>query len=33
VIRAPSASTANPPVQKLAVVLSDIAAGSRRFHN
>lgn len=33
VIRAPSATNARPPVQKLAVVLSDIAAGSRRFHN
>lgn len=33
VIRAPSSTTAHPPVQKLAVVLSDLAAGTRRFHD
>ncbi len=33
VIRAPSASVAHSPVQKLAVVLSDIEAGSHRFHD
>ncbi len=33
VIRAPSDAQANPPVQKLAVVLSDIQARTHRFHN
>jgi hypothetical protein len=33
VIRAASDAQANPPVQKLAVVLSDIQAGTHRVHN
>ena len=32
-IRASSDLSANPPIQKLAVVLSDIEARSHRFHN
>ncbi|HEY6079266.1 MAG TPA: DUF1588 domain-containing protein, partial [Polyangiaceae bacterium] len=33
VIRAASDTQANPPVQKLAVVLSDLQAGTHRVHN
>jgi hypothetical protein len=33
VIRAASDAQANPPVQKLAVVLSDLQAGTHRIHN
>jgi hypothetical protein len=32
VIRAPSDAVADPPIQQLAVVLSDLEAGAGRFH-